>query len=172
MTAKVCLVSAVGADNAIGVDNQLPWRSPADLRRFRALTTGHAVVMGRRTFESIGRALPQRVNIVLSRRPPAGGFAGCQSADNLQAALAMARRACPHSAEVFVIGGGEVYQQALPQAQVLRLTRVLQNTPNADAKFPAVDWAEWEECEREEAPNETPPLIFVVCRRRAGGAGA
>ncbi|MBM4148041.1 MAG: dihydrofolate reductase [Lentisphaerae bacterium] len=125
----ISIICAMGRNRGIGVGNRLPWRLPEDLKRFKRLTMGHTLVMGRKTFESIGRPLPGRRNIVISRNP---GFraAGCDMAASLQEALSAAG-----PGEVFVIGGAEVYRSALPLAQRLYLTLV-EDEPAADTFFP------------------------------------
>lgn len=132
------IIAAVAANGAIGYHNHLLYRLSADLRRFKALTTGHTVVMGRRTFESLPKgALPNRRNIVLSRTQTA--FAGAETFASLDEALA----ACAPDEEVYVIGGASVYAQALPLADSLRLTHVDDVPAEADAFFPTVDPTEW-----------------------------
>ena len=140
----VALIVAMAADRVIGRDNALPWRLPSDLKRFKALTMGCPIVMGRKTYESIGRPLPGRRNIVLSRQD---GFApaGVDVMDSLDAALAV------DAERVFVIGGAQIYAQALPRATHVFLTQVHKPVVG-DARFPEVDWAQWaltayEECE-------------------------
>ena len=137
----VALIAAVAANGVIGRGNRLPWRLPADLRRFKELTLGHALVMGRRTYESIGRPLPGRVTVVLTR-DPAFAPPGVAVARNLDEALAAAAAACPGSGEVFVAGGAEVYAQALPRAGRLYLTRV-EAEVEGDTRFPDFDPALW-----------------------------
>lgn len=132
------LVAALDRRRAIGRDNDLPWRLPADLKRFKALTLGHPLLMGRRTAESLGRALPGRLNLVLTRqgRVP---FEGMHPVADIDAALAMADGA----SDLMVIGGGEVYAQCLPLATHLHLTHVDTEVEGADAFFPAFDPADW-----------------------------
>jgi len=142
---RVALVAAMTTENVIGVANRLPWTLSADLKRFRALTLHHCVVMGRRTYESIGVPLPNRTNIVVSR----GGFVAseCISASSLLDAL----RRCPVNEATFVIGGGELYLQAMPYASRIYLTLIEAHekklplfTPfEGDAYFPQIDPGEW-----------------------------
>lgn len=134
---RVTIIAAVAANGVIGRDNALPWRLPEDLRRFKRLTTGHVVVMGRKTFESLGRPLPGRRNIVVSRNPQYRP-AGAEVAADLFAALRLAA----DEAEVFVIGGGEVFREALRLADRLELTLV-EAEVEGDTTFPPVDEAEW-----------------------------
>lgn len=134
----ISIIAAVASNGVIGRGNQLPWRLPSDLRRFRALTTGHAVIMGRRTFESIGRPLPNRTNIVLSR----SGAALPESVVRV-ASLAEGLRAVPADREAFVIGGHSLFQEALPIADRLCLTEI--DCPfDGDVHFPPWSRADWE----------------------------
>nr|WP_255682214.1 dihydrofolate reductase [Luteimonas sp. BDR2-5] len=140
------MVAALDRNRAIGRDNALLWHLPDDLKRFKALTLGKPVLMGRRTAESIGRALPGRRNLVLTRsgRIP---FEGMEAVASLDAALALAAEA--GAAELCVIGGGEVYALALPRAARMHLTRVDDAVADADAFFPVFDPAQWREVARE-----------------------
>jgi len=141
---RIALVAALSRDRAIGRDNELPWHLPDDLRRFKALTLGHAVLMGRRTAQSIGRALPKRRNLVLSRAEsvPIAGMERCASLDEV-----LAR--CSAEETLYVIGGGEIYAQTLAIADLLHLTWVDCTVPDADAWFPSFDAAQWREIARE-----------------------
>lgn len=142
----VTIVAAVARNGVIGVDGGLPWNLPDDLRRFKELTLGHVLVMGRKTYESIGRPLPGRTTVVVSRNPDwrpgrsdvlvAGGVP-----EALEAAAAV-------DDEVFVVGGAEVYAGTLPLADRLELTFV-DAEPEGDTTFPAVDWGAWRELRRE-----------------------
>lgn len=133
----VSLVVAMAENGVIGRDGGLPWRLPDDLKHFKRLTSGYTVIMGRKTFDEVGRPLPNRRNLVVSRNP---GFAaeGITVAPSLDAALALAAG----ESEVFVIGGGEIYRQALPRADRLHLTQV-HAAVDGDTTFPAFDPAEW-----------------------------
>ena len=142
------VIAAVARNRAIGLDNKLLYWLPNDLRRFKALTTGHTIVMGRRTFESLPKgALPNRRNIVLTRSQQQ--FSGAETFPTLAAALA----ACQTDEEVYIIGGASVYRQALPLADRLCLTEIDDTPQEADAFFP--DYSDWV-VEREEAhePDE------------------
>lgn len=145
---RVSLICAVARNGVIGTDNHLPWRLPADLRRFKQLTMGHSIIMGRKTYESIGNALPERTNIVVSRQP---GYraSGCQVAPSLEQALAMARG----EEEIFVIGGATLYAQALPLADRIHLTRIDQEF-TGDTRMPAIDRLAWQETAREDHPAD------------------
>lgn len=133
------IICALAANRAIGYQNKLLYHLSADLRRFKALTTGHTIIMGRRTFESLPKgALPNRRNIVLSRQKGAN-FAGAEVFPSLQAAL----DACDTEEDVFVIGGESVYAEALPLADRLCLTHVEATPEHADAFFPEFNAMEW-----------------------------
>lgn len=137
MHRQVSIIVAMDARGVIGHEGALPWRLSADLRRFKRLTMGHHLLMGRKTFDSIGRVLPGRTSVVLTRQPdfhPPGVLV----AHDLDEALA----ACPADSELFVIGGGEIYRQTLPLASRLYLTRVAAQV-RGDAWFPEVDWDAW-----------------------------
>ena len=146
---RLALIAAVASNGVIGSDNALPWRLPEDLKRFKALTLGHPVIMGRKTFESIGRPLPGRRNLVITRN--AGYRAeGCEVLASLGAALA----ACAGGTdEVFVIGGAQIYTEALPLAQRLYLTEIRRDFPG-DARFPAWRSDRWKEVAREKCSGE------------------
>ena len=137
----ISLIAAMDRNRLIGCDNELPWKLPADLAHFKRVTMGKPVVMGRRTFESIGRPLPGRTNIVLTRM---AGFNadGVLKADSLETAFALAGDVD----EVMVIGGGAVYEQALPLARRLYLTLV-DGEFDGDAWFPEIDASRWREIE-------------------------
>jgi dihydrofolate reductase len=153
---KITLVVAVSANNVIGRDGSLPWRLPEDLRRFRQLTMGKPVIMGRRTFDSIGRALPGRRNIVVSRRCGLE-LAGCEVAGSPDEALARV----PHAAEVMIIGGESVYRALLPRADCIERTRV-HAAVEGDTFFPDLDAAAWEITRSEgHAANASRPLAFT-----------
>ena len=141
--ALIALVAALARNRVIGVGNRLPWRLPEDLARFKRLTMGASVIMGRKTRESIGRPLPGRRNIVVTRRRDAT-WEGCVVAHSLDAALALADDA----AAAFVIGGAELYAQAMPRAARLYLT-LIDADYAGDAWFPEFDAAEWREVARE-----------------------
>lgn len=153
------LLAAVAANGVIGKDNALPWHLPADLKRFKALTLGHPIIMGRKTFQAIGRALPGRHNIVVTRQPDYRA-PGCTVATSLAAALGCARDAD----EVFVIGGAELYRAALPLAERLYLTEIAAAF-DGDARFPDYDRAAWHEVSREhQAAGVAAPFAFDFVR--------
>ncbi|VXB93475.1 dihydrofolate reductase [Luteimonas sp. 9C] len=139
------LVAALDRQRAIGRGNAMPWHLPDDFRHFKTLTVGRPIVMGRRTAESLGRALPGRTNLVLTRSGRAP-FDGMQAVATLEAAIAAAK--AQDATELCVIGGGEIYALALPCADVLQLTHVDTVVEGADAFFPAWDAATWQEISR------------------------
>ena len=141
---RISLIAAVARNGVIGKDGQVPWHLPDELERFKATTMGHPLVMGRRTFESIGRTLPGRRTIVVTR-DPRWHHPGVESAHSFAEALSLAGPAD----EVFVAGGAEVYAEALPFAHRLVLTEV-DAEPEGDTWFPAWDRARWVEESREE----------------------
>ena len=144
MSAALVLVAALDRNGAIGKGNALPWHLPDDLRRFKALTLGKTLLMGRRTAESLGRALPKRTNLVLTRSGYVP-FDGMQAVATLDAARAIAG----DDGELMVIGGGEIYALTLPLATRLHLTHVDTAVVAADAHFPAFDPAHWRVQSRE-----------------------
>ena len=159
----LALIAAVAANGVIGDRNRLPWRLPEDLRHFRALTTGHAVIMGRKTWESLPGPLPGRQNIVVTRDPHYAA-AGAEVATTLDAALALVRLPPP----AFCIGGGELYRAALPRATMLYLTEIDRDF-EGDATFPPFDRADWPETRREAQRSDGPDAFtyrFVTRERR------
>jgi dihydrofolate reductase len=144
---NVSIVVAASENNVIGVGNQLPWRLPDDLRRFKALTMGKPVVMGRKTFASIGKPLPGRLNIVVSRQQAA--IDGALVVDSIDAALAAARPA----EEIMVIGGAQIYGQALPRTTTIYMTRVHTQIAG-DAYFPTLAGEAWREVDIEPHPAD------------------
>jgi dihydrofolate reductase len=154
------LVVAVARNGGIGFKNALPWRIPEDLKRFKAVTLGHAVVMGRATHESIGRPLPERRNVVVSRTATA--IPGCEVARSLDEALTLARTT---DSMPMVIGGAQLYAEAMPLATHLFLTEVERDV-EADTFFPAWERREWREVKRERA--QTPEVSFIDLERLPG----
>ncbi|MFT3710450.1 MAG: dihydrofolate reductase [Archangium sp.] len=156
MKSLALIVGMAKSNRAIGVRGGLPWHVPEDLKRFKALTTGHAIIMGRKTHESIGRALPQRRNIVISRTPRT--FAGCECVSSLDEALKLvADDALP-----FIIGGAQLYAEALPKVTHLFLTEIDQQV-EADTFFPALVPSQWREVKR--TAGETSGVTFIDLER-------
>lgn len=163
---KISLLAALDTEFAIGKGNALPWHLPLDLQRFKALTLNKPIVMGRKTAESLGRALPKRRNIVLSRSGHVP-FAGMEAATSLEDVFA----SCADESEICVIGGGEIYRLALPFATHLFLTHVETEVDDADAFFPPVDFKQWLVTPRERnAADENHPFAFefVDYQRKPG----
>ncbi|MFQ5765578.1 MAG: dihydrofolate reductase [Rhodospirillales bacterium] len=165
---RVSLIVAMADNRVIGLDGGMPWHVPGDLRYFRETTMGHPVIMGRKTYQSIGAALPGRANIVVTRNT---GFEAPDAdvVNDLGKALTKARAMAEIAGldEVFVIGGAEVYVQALPEAQRIYLTEV-HGEPPGDAFFPEIAADEWRETAREDrAPEDAdgPAYGFVVLER-------
>lgn len=158
---KISIIAAISLyDRGLGKDNQLLWKIPNDLKRFKELTSGHVIIMGRKTFESIGRPLPNRTNIIITR-DESYQKDGCSSAHSLDEALAKAHTY--EKEEIFIVGGGEIYTQALPLSHTLYLTLV-DDQKDADTFFP--DYAEFQKKVFEEKHQEgEPPYIFVNLER-------
>lgn len=169
----VSIVVAVGRNGVIGADNDMPWRLSSDLRRFKAITLGKPVVMGRRTLESIGRPLPGRANIVLSRDPDWRAD-GVTAVHSLADALAEARRIADATGadEIMVVGGGQVYAEALPNVGRVHLTRV-DLAPSGDTVFPLLDPNLWVLTAEEPMPRterDEADAVWQTWERRTGDA--
>lgn len=161
MPATLTLIVATERHNGIGINNALPWRLPEDLAFFKRTTTGHPILMGRKTFESIGRPLPNRRNIVITRNP-AWQHEGVDTAGSLQQAADLAG-----DGEVFVIGGAQIYADALPLAARLIVTEIDADFA-CDAFFPAINSAVWKEVSREphQSAEQGFAYAFVIYHRR------
>jgi len=148
--SKISIIVAVAENYAIGKSNKLLWHLPADLKHFKQLTTGHAVVMGKRTFESLPNGpLPNRKNIVLTSIPSEGVTKEYFEADSLEDAIEL----CEHENEIFIIGGSTVYKQSIDKADAMYITWVHSEFV-ADAYFPEVDFSQWNEVSREDHPAD------------------
>ena len=148
--SRISIIAAVDHRMAIGFQNKLLFWLPNDLKRFKALTTGNTIIMGRKTFESLPKgALPNRRNVVLSSNP-ATECPGAEVFTSLEAAL----KSCQEEEKVYIIGGASVYRQAMPLADELCLTEVDDTAPEADVFFPALDTAIWHEKSREVHPAD------------------
>ena len=154
----VSLIVAVSSNGVIGRDGGIPWHLPQDLKLFKETTMGHTLIMGRRTFESIGRPLPGRINIILSRQPDYRAE-GCVTCGSLEEALL----ACAGSVQVFICGGEELYREALPLAENIFLT-IVHAAIEGDAFFPPVP-DDFSETERTEVTDKT-PCTFIAYRRK------
>lgn len=156
----ISLVVARSENHAIGVDNKLPWHIPEDLKRFKKITSGHPILMGRKTYDSIGKALPNRTNIVITRN---GSWSapGVLRASSIEEALTMGRES-PGGEELFVIGGGEIFNLVMPQADRIYLTEVHRQV-KGDAFF-AFPETEFQESARETLSTEA--TLLVLERRK------
>lgn len=163
---KISLVAAVADDLAIGYKKQLPWNLPADLKHFKALTTGHTLIMGKKTFESLPNGpLPNRKNIVLTTMLTDGVVEGYFEADSIDDALELAS----NSEQVFVIGGCAIYRQFADLAESMYITWV-HDKFQADTYFPELDFSKWNEVSREDFPADEKnphPYTFSVYQRKA-----
>lgn len=139
---NINLIVAIDEKNGIGKNNILPWHLPADLKHFKSITTGHPIIMGRKTFDSIGKALPNRRNIVISRQSKLE-IPGAEVCSSLSAAIKL----CEDEKDVFVIGGAQIFEQAISIAEILYLT-VIHEDFNADVFFPEIRLSEWVEEEK------------------------
>lgn len=149
---KISLIVAMSSNRVIGLDNQMPWHLSADLKKFKAITMGFPIIMGRKTFEAIGKPLPGRMNIIISRNADYQQV-GCVVFGSLELAL---QYACRQSEQVFVIGGATLYDAALPIADELYLTEIHQDFAG-DTFFPKLYSAEWQEVAREDIADD--PLV-------------
>ena len=160
---SISIIVAIAKNNAIGFENKLLYWLPNDLKRFKALTTGHTIIMGRKTFESLPKgALPNRRNIVLSRQDI--DFPGAERFNSLEAALSQ----CRDEEEIYIIGGASVYQEAMPLADKLCVTHIDDTPEQADAFFPEIDSSIWEETNKEFHPTDEKhqyPYCFVNYQR-------
>ena len=162
---RISIIVAADENNAIGKNKQMLWHLPYDLKNFKELTTGHAVIMGRRTFESLpSGALPNRKNVVLTSVPEAivDNVFACSS---LEEAIAL----CSKEEEIFMIGGALVYKQALPMTDTLHFTRVHHVFEDADTFFPEINYDEWNEVSKKEHPadskHEHPYTMYVYKKK-------
>lgn len=138
------MIAAVAENNALGKNNELVWHLPNDFKRFKALTTNHHIIMGRKTFESFPKPLPNRVHIVITRQKNYNPE-GCIVVDSMEKAIEL----CPKNEDSYIIGGGEIYNLGLPFADIIEITKV-HHTFDADAFFPKINKSEWQLVESEE----------------------
>ena len=134
----IILIAAAAENNTLGKDNQLIWHLPNDFKRFKELTTGHHIIMGRKTFESFPKPLPNRTHVIITRQTDYIAPSDCIVVDSLEKAIAV----CPKEEDIYVIGGGEIYTLALPVADAVEITRV-HATFEGDAFFPEINQDEW-----------------------------
>lgn len=160
---SLSIIVAMAQNHTIGVNNTLPWRCPEDLKHFKTLTMGHHMIMGRKTFDSIGRPLPGRTTVVATRNTDLK-VDGCLIAHSLKEAIA----ACAGDEQIFIVGGAELYRQAIALADTLYITEIQQDI-DGDAFFPDFDKNTWQETSREVRSQETPQPLnyhFVTYQRK------
>lgn len=167
MSVKVALVVGIAQNGVIGFDGDMPWRLSTDLKRFKSITMGKPIIMGRKTYQSIGRPLPGRLNVVISR----SGFVaeGVTSFDNVADAIAHASEWAQQNDanEICVIGGGEIYRQSLDLADRLYVTHIMAE-PDGDTVFPPIEEAQWRVISREQFPKgekDSAETLFVIYER-------
>lgn len=161
--SKLAIIAAMSRNRTIGINNTLPWRISADLKRFKSLTMGHHLIMGRKTFDSIGKPLPGRTTVVVTRDGTLT-IEGCIMAYSLDDAI----NACVGDDEVFIVGGAEIYTLAMPLVDMIYLTEIRQDV-DGDAHFPEFDKKIWQELAREQCSQETPQALeydFVTYGRK------
>ena len=144
----IIAIAAIGLNNELGKDNQLIWHLPNDFKRFKTLTTGHYIIMGRKTFESFPKPLPNRTHVIITRQKNYTAE-NCIVVDSLKKAIAI----CPKDEDVYVIGGGEIYKQSIEHIDKLEITRVYHSF-EADTFFPEIDTAKWELVSEEFHPKD------------------
>jgi dihydrofolate reductase len=158
----ISAIVAIGENNAIGKDNQLLWHLPNDLKHFKEITAGHSIIMGRKTFDSVGKPLPKRRNIVVTRQDIQ--IPGCEVVRSIEDGLAL----CKGEGEVFIGGGAEIYRQAMPLTNRIYLT-IVHKSFDADTFFPELDMSVWQETSREDfEPDDKNalPYSFITLERR------
>ncbi|MBC7692545.1 MAG: dihydrofolate reductase [Methylotenera sp.] len=161
----ISLIAAMDQNRVIGVENRLPWHLPEDLKYFRKTTSGRPVLMGRKTFESIGRLLPNRLNVIMTRQKSFVAPEGACVVSSWNGALEEILAKAPTTEELFVIGGSEIYEMALPHADRLYITEVETTVSGGDAYFPKWNPQSFDEKKRE-AHDGAPRFSFVVLERK------
>ena len=160
--ANLSILVAMARNRTIGINNTLPWRCPEDLKHFKSLTMGHHMIMGRKTYDSIGKPLPGRTTVVVTRNPGLK-IEGCIVAHSLEQAIAV----CAGDDEIFVVGGADLYVQALPLVDTLYVTEIQQEI-TGDAHFPLINNTEWREISRDKRSQVEPQPLnyhFVTYQR-------
>jgi len=158
----ISIIVAISENHAIGKNNQLLWHMPADLKHFKDITAGHSIIMGRKTFDSVGKPLPKRRNIVVTRQDIT--IPGCEVVKSIDEGIAL----CEGEDEVFIGGGSEIYKQAMSKTNRIYLT-IIHKTYDADTFFPEIDYSEWKETKREDfQPDEKNkvPYSFITLERK------
>ena len=140
----IIMIAAVAENNALGKDNELVWHLPNDFKRFKSLTTNHHIIMGRKTFESFPKPLPNRVHVVITRQSDYNPE-GCIVVDSIEKAISI----CPENEDSYIIGGGEIYTLGMEHADILEITKI-HHSFDADAYFPEIDKTDWQLVESEE----------------------
>ena len=140
----IIMIAAVAENNALGKNNELVWHLPNDFKRFKSLTTNHHIIMGRKTFESFPKPLPNRVHVVITRQNDYNPE-GCIVVDSIEKAIAI----CPENEDSYIIGGGEIYNLGMGHADILEITKV-HHSFDADTYFPEIDKSDWQIVESEE----------------------
>ncbi|MGH2665777.1 dihydrofolate reductase [Flavobacterium sp.] len=161
----ITLIAAAGEDNELGKNNNLLWHLPDDFKRFKALTSGHYIIMGRKTFESFPKPLPNRTHIIITRSENYKVPEGCFAVNSIKKAI----ESCPKNETIYIIGGGEIYNQSIELADCIELTRV-QGRFEADAFFPEIDLKKWELVTSEfhdKDEKHTYAFTFETYRKRA-----
>jgi dihydrofolate reductase len=158
----ISIIVAIAENNAIGKNNQLLWHLPADLKHFKQITSGRSIIMGRKTYDSVGKPLPNRRNIVVTRQNIK--IEGCEVVKSIDEGLAL----CKGEDEVFIGGGAEIYRQAMDKTDIIYLT-IVHRSFDADTFFPEIDYSKWEETAHENhQPDErnSIPYSFITLERR------
>lgn len=173
MSVPVAMIAAIGENSVIGNDGQIPWRLPTDFAHFKRTTLGKPLIMGRKTFTSIGKPLPGRTNVIVTRQPDYApeGVVVCHSlSEALDRAQSIA--AATHASEVMIGGGAEIYREAMPLADTLYITQVAL-APEGDARFPPIDPATWEITQRHDivrTERDSADFVVLTYTRRGGSA--
>ncbi len=165
---SLSIIAAVGREREIGINNDIPWRGqlPEDMQRFKDLTKGHTVIMGRKTFESIGRPLPNRRNVIITSNTEYSVPEGCWVFHSLQDAI---QTLDTNEQEVFIIGGSQIYEQAMPFADKMHLTVIGESYPGADTHFPVFNITEWKVAHSQPIPKDERNKVsatYIVYERR------
>ncbi len=158
---KISIIVAVSENNVIGKRNKMPWYIPLDLKHFKEITMGHHILMGRKTYESIGKALPGRTSLIVTRNKNSEAK-DCFIFENIQNAIDFAKS--KKEEELFVIGGSEIYNQVLSKTQKIYMTKIHDNI-DGDVYFPELNSGEWKEENIEEHKEITPPISFITLSR-------
>ena len=148
---KISLIAALAKNNVIGKENELVWRLPVDFKRFKSITSGHYILMGRKTFESLGKPLPNRIHLIITRNPDFQVPEGHYKFDSVESAFIFSKKLAIDV--LYVIGGGEIYKQTIRLADELLLTEV-EASPVGDTYFPEINHTEWKETFRESHPKD------------------